>query len=276
MATASKAVLVLPHQDDEMFLFHRLRALLRQGVAVHAAWLTDGASHDADLRRDPAIRCCFPILVRADNDTIRRVREQESRTLMQCLGVPTENLVFMGHPSGRLHHRFSAILDELQQLFCRLQPQEIYTVAFDHSHFEHDLCNAAVRLAAPPSIRLCEFPVLSLAHGIGRYRWLVPHTGVAVYRTPFSRGEERLRLDLFRRAFPSQWSVALLERLCGLFPSDYRRFGEPYREMPHHDYSRPVSGIVAHYRPKSLTFEDVRRTILPSLENRPTASCVDE
>ncbi len=276
MATESRIILVVPHQDDEMFLFHRLRALLRQGVAVQAVWLTDGASHDADLRRDPTIRWFFPILARADNDTIRRVRERESSNLMRYLGVPAKNLTFLGHPSGRLHDRFSAILDDLRQLFCRLEPQEIYTVAFDHSHFEHDLCNAAVRLAVPPCAKLYEFPVLSLAHGPGRYRWLVPYAGAAIRRTPFSRGEERLRLELFRRAFPNQWSVVLLERLCGLFPTDYRRFGEPYREMPHYDYSRPVSGMVPHYLPKSLTFDDVRRVLLPFLEGRSKASCVDE
>jgi LmbE family N-acetylglucosaminyl deacetylase len=276
MAIESKTILVLPHQDDEMFIFHRLRALLGQGVVVHAVWVTDGASHDADLRRDPTIRLFFPILVRADNDTIRRVRERESSNLMRTLGVPTDNLTFLGHPSGRVPQCFSAIFDDLRQLFCRLQPHEIYTVAFDHSHIEHDLCNAAVRLAAQPSTRLYEFPVLSLTHGLGRYRWLVPHAGGPIWRTPFSRGEERLRLDLFRKAFPSQWSVALLERLCGLFPSDYRRFGEPYREMPDHDYSSPVTGLIPHYRPNSLTFDNVRRAVLPFLKNRQMASCVDE
>jgi LmbE family N-acetylglucosaminyl deacetylase len=276
MAIESKAILVLPHQDDEMFIFHRLRALLGQGVVVHAVWVTDGASHDADLRRDLTIRLFFPILVRADNGTIRRVRERESTNLMRTLGVPADNLSFLGHPSGRLPQCFSGILDDLGQLFFRLQPHVIYTVAFDHSHIEHDLCNAAVRLAAPPSTRLYEFPVLSLTHGFGRHRWLVPHAGGPIRRTPFSRSEERLRLDLFWKAFPSQWSVALLERLCGLFPSDYRRFGEPYREMPDHDYSTPVAGLVPHYRPNSLTFDDVRRAVLPFRENRHMASCTDE
>jgi LmbE family N-acetylglucosaminyl deacetylase len=276
MVIASKAILVLPHQDDEMFIFHRLRSLLDQGAVVHAVWVTDGASHDADLRRDPTIRLFFPILVRADNDTIRRIRERESTNLMRTVGVPADNLTFLGHPSGRLAHCFAAIFHDLRKLFCRLQPQEIYTVAFDHSHIEHDLCNAAVRLAAPPSTRLYEFPVLSLSHGLDRYRWLVPRAGWAIRRTPFSRGQERLRLELFRKAFPSQWSVALLERLCGLFPSDYRRFGEPYREMPEHDYSKPIAGLVPRYRPNSTSFDDVRCAVLPFLENRHHAPCVDE
>ncbi|HBZ54592.1 MAG TPA: hypothetical protein DEO88_04225 [Syntrophobacteraceae bacterium] len=275
MANESGAMLVVPHQDDEMFIFHRLRALLRQGVTVHVVWISDGASHDADLRRDPTIRWFFPLLVQSDNETIRRVRELESRTLMQHLGVPARDQSFLGYPSGRLHHHLPAILDDLRQLFRRGEPQEIYTVAFDHSHFEHDLCNAAVRLAAAPSSRLYEFPVLSLAHGFGRYRWLLPCPGNQIHRTRFGCTEERFRLELFRRAFPSQWSVALLERLCALFPTDFRRLGEPYRELPRYDYTRPIRGMIPHYLPKSLTFEDLRRALLPFLTDHPATTCID-
>lgn len=261
LSKGSSAMFVVPHQDDEMFIFHRLRVLLRQGAAVRVVWLTDGAAHDAELRRDRTIRLFFPILVQGDNDTIRRVREQESGNLMRHLGVPAAHLTFLRHPSGRLHEQFPAVLDNLRQLCVRLQPQEIYTVAFDHSHFEHDLCNAAVKLAASQTSRVFEFPVLSLAHGLGRYRWLAPFVGVPIRRTPFSAAEERLRLRLFAKTFPSQWSVAFLERLCDFFPTDYRRFGEPYREIPQYDYTSPLPGIIPHYLPKSLSFEDFRRVI---------------
>jgi LmbE family N-acetylglucosaminyl deacetylase len=261
MSKGFSAMFVVPHPDDEMFIFHRLRVLLGQGASVQVVWLTDGAAHDDELRRDRTIRLFFPILVQDDNDTVRRIREQESGNLMRHLGVPAANLTFLRHPSGRLHEQFPAILGNLRWLCARLQPQEIYTVAFDHSHFEHDVCNAAVKLTAPRNSRVFEFPVLSLAHGFGRYRWLTPFAGVPIRRTPFSAAEERLRLRLFAEEFPSQWSVALLERLCGLFPTDYRKLGEPYREMPPHDYTRPIPGIIPHYLPKSLSFEDFRQVI---------------
>jgi len=89
-----------------------------------------------------------------------------------------------------------------------------------------------VRLAAPGQTTLYEFPVLSLTHGLGRYRWLAPQPGAAIRRTPFAPSEERLRLRLFRQVFRSQWSVALLEQLSSLFASDCRKLGEPYGKCP--------------------------------------------
>ena len=268
MGDITRAIIIVPHQDDEMFIFHRLRALIGQDVEVHVAWVTDGAAHDQELRRDIAIRLFFPILVRSDNDTIRHVREQESTRLMQHLGIAPERLTFLAHPSGRIQKCFHALVDDLQQICADLKPQQIYTVAFDHSHFEHDACNAAVTLAAPRQATLYEFPVLSLTHGLGRYRWLAPYPGATTRRTPFSRREEQLRLRLFRQVFRSQWSVALLEQLSSLLPSHYRSLGEPYRIMPAYDYSRPAPGLLPRYVPKSLTFEDFRQMVQPLLAGR--------
>jgi LmbE family N-acetylglucosaminyl deacetylase len=265
MRSVTRSMIIVPHQDDEMFLFHRLRALLHKGIEVHVAWVTDGAAHAEELRRDIGIRLFFPILARADNDTIRRVRENESTCLMHHLGIAPQRLTFLAYPSSRLHERFAALVEDLRQLCADLEPQEIYTVAYDHSHFEHDACNAAVKLAAPSQTTLYEFPVLSLAHGLGRYRWLAPHPRASTLRTPFAPSDERLRLRLFRRVFRSQWSVALLEQLSSLFPSDYRKLGEPYREIPRYDYTRPVPGLFPQYVPRTLSFEDFRQMVQPFL-----------
>ena len=267
MRSVTRSMIIVPHQDDEMFIFHRLRTLVRRGVEVHAAWVTDGAAHAEELRRDIGIRLFFPILVRADNDTIRRVRQQESTRLMSHLGIGPPRLTFLAYPSSRLHERFAALVEDLRRLCADLGPREIYTVAYDHSHFEHDACNAAVRLAAPRQTTLYEFPVLSLTHGLGRYRWLAPQPGAAIRHTPYAPSEERWRLRLFRRVFRSQWSVALLEQLSSLFPSDYRKLGEPYREMPVYDYTKPIPGLLPQYVPRTLSFEDFRQTVQPLLTN---------
>jgi LmbE family N-acetylglucosaminyl deacetylase len=271
MRSLTRSMIIVPHQDDEMFIFHRLRTLLRRGVEVHAAWVTDGAAHAEELRRDIGIRLFFPILARVDNDTIRRVRQQESTCLMRRLGVGPQRLTFLAYPSGRLQERFATLVEDLKRLCADLGPREIYTVAYDHSHFEHDACNAAVRLAAPRQATLYEFPVLSLTHGLGRYRWLSPQPRATTRRTPFAPGEERLRLRLFRQVFRSQWSIALLEQLSSLFPSDYRKLGEPFREMPVYDYTRPIPGLSPQYIPKTLAFEDFRQMVRPLLTNRDDA-----
>ncbi|HEX6387513.1 MAG TPA: hypothetical protein VF177_22825 [Anaerolineae bacterium] len=44
MVHPKSAVIVLPHQDDEMLIYYRLRALLHHGTRVHLIWVTDGAA----------------------------------------------------------------------------------------------------------------------------------------------------------------------------------------------------------------------------------------
>jgi LmbE family N-acetylglucosaminyl deacetylase len=261
-------VIVVPHQDDEMFIFHRIRVLLTQRRNLHLIWVTDGAAHTIEVRRSYVIRLFFPILSNSDDATIRAVRMRESIALAHQLAIPDQHLRFLAFPSGRIQNCFGQVVDALHDIFQKLQPLEVYTVAFDHSHFEHDACNAAVRLAANEGSCLYEFPVLNLSRGLGRHRWLVPCAGTKIERTPFTWSEERRRLRLFRRIFKSQWSVALLEAVGSCVPSDYRKFGEPYRLIPDHDYTRPLDGNSIHYLPASLDFTDFRRMVLPYLHQK--------
>jgi LmbE family N-acetylglucosaminyl deacetylase len=247
-------------------------------------WVTDGAANSPEVRASPSIRLLFPILARETDETIRRVRRAESLSLMRAIGVPEEDLHFLGYPSGRIMHCFGPIVDSLRSLLAGLAPAEVYTVAYDQSEFEHDACNAAVQLASRDLGRgttLFEFPVFNNYKGVLRFHWLIPWDGVRVERTPFSAEEEARRLALFRRAFRSQRSVAWLERLAGLLPSDYRRLGEPYRRMPCHDYSRPLRGARVMYVPKSLRFRDFSRLVAGTsgqrevgFGGRPAEGCV--
>jgi LmbE family N-acetylglucosaminyl deacetylase len=268
MKHSGTVVIVVPHQDDEMFIFHRLRALLAQRRDLHLIWVTDGAAHNDEIRRSLVIRLFFPVLSSSDDATIRAVRMRESMALAQQLAIPERRLRFLAFPSGRIQNCFGQVVEALHGIFQQLQPLEVYTVAFDHSHFEHDACNAAVRFAANQGSRLYEFPVLNLSRGPGRHRWLVPCAGTVIERTPFTWREERRRLRLFRRIFKSQWSVALLEAFGSWVPSDYREFGEPYRLIPDHDYTQPLAGSSIHYLPGSLDFTDFRAMVLPYLHQK--------
>jgi LmbE family N-acetylglucosaminyl deacetylase len=261
MSSGEKAVFVFPHQDDEMFIFHRIRHLLRQGKRLFPVWATDGAANNPEVRARLFIRLFLPILARESDEAIRMIRDGESRSLMKFLGIPEENLHFLSYPSGEIKSCFSQMVDSLSALFAELQPQEIYTVAFEHGQFEHDACNAAVRMAArelPIGTGLFEWPVTSIYRRRLRYRRFIPCDGIPASRTVFSKREEQERLKLFRELYPSQWFVAWLERMTSMFPSDRRRWGEPYRRMPEYDYSKPLPGTWVMYQPKSLRFDDFR------------------
>jgi LmbE family N-acetylglucosaminyl deacetylase len=261
MPGAEKAVFVFPHQDDEMFIFHRIRRLLAQGKRPIMVWMTDGAANNPEVRKMLFIRLFLPILAEESDEAIRAIRAGESRSLMKFLGIPEENLRFLSYPSGRIKDCFPRIVDSLSALFRELQPREIYTVAFEHGEFEHDACNAAVSVAArelPQGAGLFEWPVFSVYKGLPRYRWLIPRDGISVGRTVFSESEERERLRLFRDLFPSQRFTAWVERMTGMFPSDRRRSGEPYRRMPEYDYMKRIPGARVTYIPRSLRFDDFR------------------
>jgi len=264
MPRADNIAFVLPHQDDEMFIFHRMRCLLRQGKRLSVIWVTDGAANNPEVRASPSIRLLFPILARETDETIRLVRKAESLSLMRAIEVPEEDLHFLGYPSGRIMDHFRPIVASLRVLLTSLAPSEVYTVAYDQSEFEHDACNAAVQAASAGlgnGVALYEFPVFNNHNGVLRFHRLIPQDGGRVERTRFSTEEEGRRLELFRSVFRSQRSVAWLERLGSHLPSEYRRLGEPYCRMPGHDYSRPLPGARVMYVPKSLRFDDFRRLV---------------
>lgn len=265
MSQPKNVVMVLPHQDDEMFIFHRIRHLVSKSAHVFIVWMTDGAANNPQVRQELSIRLFFPTVAHESDDTLRRIRKSESRSLMRHLGIPQENLHFLSFPSGQIQDSFSHIVHALTNVFAELRPQEIYTVAFDHCEFEHDACNAAVTFAArrwSGTPKLYEFPVFNSHGWRPRLQRLVPHKGAPVQRTPFTGKEESERLCLFRHIFKSQSRAAWLVRLGSHLSLDYRRHGEPYRLMPAYDYTQPVQGARVTYMPKGLRFEDFKEMIL--------------
>lgn len=262
------AVFVLPHQDDEMLIYHRIRALLRQGTRVHLIWVTDGAANNEEVRKMLFVRFFVPLLARETDEAIRRIRTEESSSMAKALGLQPENLHFLAFPSGQIQGCFAEIVAALASLFQALAPDEVYTVAFEHGEFEHDAINAAVRLAAQQvdaALRLYEYPVFNRHRGKLRFHHFIPWENISIERTPFSRAEERERIRFFIEQFPSQWFVARLEQLFDLFPSEFKQRGEPYRQMPAYDYRHPLEDTQVMYQPKSLDFQVFRQMVLPHL-----------
>ncbi|MBI1925334.1 PIG-L family deacetylase [Candidatus Poribacteria bacterium] len=267
MAGENKILMVLPHQDDEMFIYHRIRYFVKRGDPVFIVWVTDGAANTDEIRQTPLIKWCIPILAKETDETIRRVRRAESLLMMKHLGVPEDRLRFLDFPSGKIKGCFQQIVDLLTDLFHQLNPTEIYTVAYDHSEFEHDACHAAVRFAARDvAARLYEFPVLNVYRGWPRVHFLVPYSGGEIRYTPFTRQEEKERLRLFRQVFKSQWFVWWLSQNPFMRPIGYSKRGEPYRPFPDYDYLNMLTGAKVMYLPKPLRFEDFREVVRNYIE----------
>jgi hypothetical protein len=230
--------------------------------------VTDGAANNPEVRKSLQIKFTLPLFNRATDPVIRRIRKGESSTLMRHLGLSKENLRFLSFPSGRLKECFPQLLKSLEEVFLELQPQEVYTVPFDHGGFEHDICNALVKIAsrALPDVRLFEFPVLNIYKGFLRIHWFIPFRNIPIQRTPFTREAENQRLRLFHGFYRSQWFATWAEKIIGLFPSEYKRAGEPYRIMPEYDYSRRIDRARLNYHPRGLEFKDFQEIISPYLK----------
>jgi LmbE family N-acetylglucosaminyl deacetylase len=269
MAGEKKILMVLPHQDDEMFIYHRIRYFVKRGEQVFIVWVTDGAANTPEIRQTPLIKWCIPILAKETDETIRRVRTAESLRMMEHLGVPKERLQFLDFPSGKIKGCFKQIIESLADIFHQLNPTEIYTVAYDHSEFEHDACHAAVKFATKGlDATLYEFPVLNVYRGWPRVHFLVPYEGSRTQYTPFTRQEERERLRRFRQVFKSQWFVWWLDLNPFMRPIGYRKRGEPYRPFPDYDYLTPIEGAKVMYLPKPLGFEDFREVVRDDIERK--------
>ncbi len=252
-----------------MFIFHRIRYLLKQRKHVVLIWMTDGAANNPEVREMLAIRLFVPLLAKETDETIRGIRAEESCSVAQSLGLSTDQLRFLAHPSGQIKDFFSEIVTSLVILFKELQPHAIYTVAFEHGEFEHDVCNVAVRFATvkiETGIKVYEWPVVNRYQGKMRFHLFIPSEGVEVHRTIFSRREEQERLRLFRKKFRSQWFAAWLEQVLNWFPSDYKCYGEPYRLMPSYNYVEPLSDTQVMYQPASLRFDDFREMVMKYLK----------
>jgi LmbE family N-acetylglucosaminyl deacetylase len=254
---------VFPHQDDEMLIFHRIRHFLGQKRQIFMVWVTDGAAHSPEVRKSLIIKLTLPLLAVESDEKIRKVRENESISLMHMLEMPRNNLKFLGFPSGQAKDCFPEIVSTLEDVFREINPQEIYTVSYDNGEFEHDICNAAVNFASRvvPQAQVYEYPVVNVYKGMLRVHWLIPFRNSTILRTPFSMPEENERLRLFRSVYRSQWFAAWMESIVRLLPSDYKRLGEPYRIMPEHNYSAQITDARLNYRPRSLSFKDFRKAV---------------
>lgn len=251
-----------------MFIYHRIRSLMKEGTAPYLVWMTDGAAHNPELRRMLTIKLTIPILAWKRDEEIRQIRTAESRSLAVELGIPESHLRFLEYPSGQILWYFPQIIRTYTELFQELKPRAIYTVAYEHAGFDHDACNAAVRLAARKldySLEVYEWPVVNNYRGTILTHRLIPYQGIPIQRTTFTPGDELERINLYIQKYPSQWSAARAEQFLNFFRTDYQRYGEPFRLMPAYDYTHPMDGAAVMYMPNSLHFDHFKEMILAYL-----------
>ncbi len=155
------ALVLAPHMDDCVLGCGGTLASLSDRSRVHMAYVTDG-------RGTPAPELPW----RDEVFDLRSLREMEARAAMGFLGLPAENVHFLGLPQGRLGRVLPRLQEVLDALVERLRPG----VVLAPFRFDRDPDHRAVHAAAaalvwgrrhPP--RLFEYFIHSPGRDLRRY-----------------------------------------------------------------------------------------------------------
>lgn len=190
---AGRVLLAVPHMDDGVLACGGTIARLPDPRQVHVVYATDGSRSPEPL---------VPWLDHRPTD-LERVRADEARAAMGHLGVPPENLHFLGLPDSRLRRHPEALEHSLAELLRRLRPAHLLApFRYDRNPDHLAVNRAATRLCGKggDTPRLSEYFVY--------YRWrLLPGGDLREYIDPalllrvetaaVSR-RKREALDLFR------------------------------------------------------------------------------
>lgn len=193
-------VLLLPHQDDEIGVFHVIDECVRAGRRLLVVYVTDGAWRS----------------------TSAATRNAESRAVLSRLGVAQDGIWFLGQECHVANQKLRFHLEEaLAALLARLssgpEVTAIYTPAWEGGHHDHDAAALlavvlARRLGAEGKVR--QFPMYNAYRcGWRPYTVLTPigeTAPVVTDRIPYNRRIAHLALCWM---YPSQ-----LKAMLGLFP----------------------------------------------------------
>ena len=146
-------VVVAPHEDDETFGCGGLIALKRQlGVPVTVVFVSDGGGGYQEGTKAP--------------QDIVATREKEARDATGILGVPAEQVLFLGFPDTRLSKLdasdWQRLVSRLAECFDEHAQLEVYVTHQRDLHPDHEASYRAVRDAVARStsqVRLFEYPI---------------------------------------------------------------------------------------------------------------------
>jgi len=238
---------LFPHQDDEFGAFEAMRCSLRAGNGVVAVFLTDGAFYgDAALTQR---------------------RNAESREVLERLGVPAEDVHFLGTRAqvtdGRLIHELPRVFGEVSRLLAgRADGIRVFAPAWEGGNHDHDAAHLLGRrlagtLEAADGAMRC-FPLYNSAGLPGLlFRLLTPVAGNGpVTRLPIAWRDRLWDLQTCLLRYPSQWKFWLALYPPFLLHNLFRG----WQSLQHADLSRslarPHSGRLRYERWFGMSFED--------------------
>jgi LmbE family N-acetylglucosaminyl deacetylase len=250
---AGVSLFVFAHQDDELCAVPIIAARRAAGRAVRVIFLTNGQF----------------------GGVATATRDEESRRALARLGVAADEIAFLGSDAGFQDGRLYRALPEAFEAFEReLRAAgpiaEIFTLAYEGGHEDHDATHAIVVAAAERAgllDRTRQIPFYRAGDWPGElfaaFAPLAENGPATVW--PASAAD-RFRIIRQMRMYPSQWRVLavlgpliaaslLVKRGLFLQPVSRARLGE-----------RPTARPLLYERRRGLGFEEVGAAIRGLLE----------
>jgi LmbE family N-acetylglucosaminyl deacetylase len=108
-------LIAVPHMDDCVLACGSTLAKLPDKTDIQIVYATDGKASPAPV---------FPWRDKAPDD-LEQVRMDEARRALSMLGVPTQNIHFLGLPDGKLGNYGEDLKRELLKLIAQVEPENI-------------------------------------------------------------------------------------------------------------------------------------------------------
>ncbi|MGL5941274.1 MAG: PIG-L deacetylase family protein [Waterburya sp.] len=156
---AASAIVFAPHQDDETLgcggtIIHKHQAT----AEVKIVFMTDGSlSHHHFIPKAK----------------LTTLRQQEAIAATKCLGLKSEQVIFLGFGDGELKQAQEKAIKDIEKLLLANQPQQIFIPYVRETHPDHLASNQIVLAALanyPQEIAVYEYPVWYWHH----YPWTKP------------------------------------------------------------------------------------------------------
>lgn len=127
------SIVFAPHPDDESLGCGGTIALKRKhGVQVRVVFMCDGSGSHPGLM---------------DADVLQRIRKQEATQACKVLGVPEEEVVFLGTKDGHLDSQRAEITERCLEILTKTSARQVFLPYRKDGHPDHMSANGVVKQA---------------------------------------------------------------------------------------------------------------------------------
>ncbi len=221
LQTPGRVLLVVAHQDDEVFIASRLKSHIDLGDTLMIVWTAISTQKNLEYAN-------------------RRIDESllGAKTF---LDLSDSSLIFLKYEDGKTFENIDEIYVKIKSVIEKFHPNIIYVPAYELGHVDHDVAHISTVLAHNKlnyNSKIYEFPMYSAYH-LSRIFPFKMRNSPPDYHTRYRillDSEKKFVLDYWNvfdsQHFPLDWYIRFIS-------SRNKTFGVEYiRKVPDYDYSK--------------------------------------